>query len=85
MKKNPNKPWNWRGISKNPNITMKFIEKNIDKINFKHLSENKLQNKLLNKDDLDILIGKVSRIVCDLIDENDNLKLKLEIVKDVFK
>jgi hypothetical protein len=28
LKKYPDKPWEWESISKNPNITMKFIEKN---------------------------------------------------------
>ena len=27
IEKYPNKPWNWKGISCNPNITMEFIEK----------------------------------------------------------
>ena len=86
FEKNPNKPWDWSRISRNPNITMEFIEKKLDKINFKSLSGNKftLQNKLLNEscnNDLDILIEKVSKIVGDLIDENNDLKSKLEIVK----
>ena len=29
IKKNPNKPWDWFWISRNPNITMEFIEKKI--------------------------------------------------------
>ena len=32
IEKYPNKPWDWRCISQNPNITMDFIEKYIDKI-----------------------------------------------------
>lgn len=66
IEKYPNKPWSWYWISTNSNITMEIIDKNIDKINFKSLSCNKfiLQNKLLNdKDDLDILVEKVSKIV----------------------
>ena len=31
IEKNPDKPWDWEGISSNSNITMKFIEKNPDK------------------------------------------------------
>ena len=31
IEKYPDKPWNWNGISKNPNITMEFIEKFPDK------------------------------------------------------
>ena len=27
----PDKPWDWEGISRNPNITMEFIEANPDK------------------------------------------------------
>jgi hypothetical protein len=30
--KNPDKPWDWSGISGNPNLTMEFIDKNPDKI-----------------------------------------------------
>ena len=46
--KYPDKPWNWGGISCNPNITMEIIEKYINKINFEWLSYNSLtyQNKL---------------------------------------
>jgi hypothetical protein len=39
--KHPEKSWEWNGISKNPNITMEFIEKHSDKINFAYLSTNK--------------------------------------------
>ncbi len=31
VEKYPNKPWDWRGISWNPNITMEVIEKYPDK------------------------------------------------------
>jgi hypothetical protein len=31
IEENPNKLWNWRCISENPNLTMKFIEENPDK------------------------------------------------------
>ena len=53
IEKYPDKPWNWTWISGNSNITIEFIEKNIDKIIFKELSgedftyQNKLNN--LNK------------------------------------
>ena len=48
LEKYPEKHWNWGGISSNPNITMEFIEKNINKIRFGSLSSNKFtyQNKL---------------------------------------
>ena len=48
LEKYPEKPWNWSSISSNPNITTKFIKKNIDKINFTGLSYNKFtyQNRL---------------------------------------
>jgi len=51
IEKYPNKPWNWHGISRNPNITLKFIEKNVNKINFFSLSSNKFtyHNKLVRK------------------------------------
>ena len=41
IEKYPDKPWDWRLISANPNITMEFIEKYPDKINFTSLSQNK--------------------------------------------
>ena len=31
IKENPDKPWNWNGISNNPNITMEMIKENPDK------------------------------------------------------
>ncbi len=31
VEKYPEKPWNWDGISYNPNITMEFIEKYLNK------------------------------------------------------
>jgi len=41
IEKYPDKPWNWRGISLNPNITWKFIETNQDKPwNWSYLSSN---------------------------------------------
>ena len=30
IEKYPNKPWNWRGLSKNPSITPEFVEKHMD-------------------------------------------------------
>ena len=52
IEKHPEKPWNWLGISGNPNITIKFIKNHLYKIDFKMLSMNKLtyQNKLLEQD-----------------------------------
>ena len=48
IENHPEKPWDWYCISSNPNITIKFIEKHINKINFKYLSQNKFiyQNRL---------------------------------------
>ena len=39
------------GVSNNPNITIEFIEKHIDKISFVNLSENKFtfENKQIKK------------------------------------
>ena len=37
---NPNINWNWQDISVNPNLTLEFIENNLDKIYFEYLSEN---------------------------------------------
>ncbi len=31
IKANPDKPWNWKAISQNPNITMEIINANPDK------------------------------------------------------
>ena len=51
---NPDKPWDWSDLSYNKNITIEFIEKNIDKIDFLYLSFNTFIDKnpfleLLNK------------------------------------
>ena len=52
---NPDKPWDWSMLSShNKNITIEFIEKNIDKINFSSLSSNIFRDEnsyleLLNK------------------------------------
>ena len=41
IKKNPDKPWDWDGISRNPNITMEMIENDPDKPwNWKYISIN---------------------------------------------
>ena len=56
---NPDKPWDLSGLSGNPNITISFIENNIDKIDFSSLSSNtfidnsillKILNKILHYD-----------------------------------
>jgi hypothetical protein len=39
--KYPNKNWCFLFLSTNPSITMKFIENNIDKLDFRYLSKNK--------------------------------------------
>ena len=31
VKQNPDKPWNWHGISRNPNVTWEIIQANPDK------------------------------------------------------
>jgi len=48
VEQNWDKPWDWDVISRNPNITMEFIERNIDKISFYWLSQNlfTLQKKI---------------------------------------
>ena len=39
--KYPDKPWNWKYISQNPNLTMEMIEKNSDKPwDWKYISDN---------------------------------------------
>ena len=43
LEKQPDNTRNWRLISSNPNITMEFIEKYIDKINVGILSRNMLK------------------------------------------
>ena len=45
IEKDPNKSWNWNWGSFNPNLTMDFIEKNLEKIHFEHLSYNTFNNK----------------------------------------
>ena len=38
---NPNKPWNWDEMSRNPNITPDIIQQNLDKDwNWRYLSMN---------------------------------------------
>jgi hypothetical protein len=58
IEKHPEKPWNWDWISRNPNITIEFIENNIDRINFNRLSGNKFtfQNKQINKQEAYLLL-----------------------------
>jgi len=42
VRENPDKPWNWGGLSWNPNITWRTVKENIDKPwNWNFLSENK--------------------------------------------
>ena len=31
IKDNLDKPWNWKGVSENPNITIEIIKDNLDK------------------------------------------------------
>ena len=53
----PNKFSDYDYISLNPNITMEFIEKNKDKINFRRLSYNRFnyeKNKRTNNTNRDI-------------------------------
>ena len=41
IEKHPEKPWDWKWISRNPNITMEFIEKHLEKPwNWGWISEN---------------------------------------------
>ena len=53
LEKYPNKPWAFRqyGINSNPNLTLEFIEKYIDKIDFTYLSKNKFtyHNKMIKR------------------------------------
>ena len=55
LEKYPDKDWSWDwyGISWNPNITMEFIEKHLNKINFSDLSNQKFtfeNNKMKKKE-----------------------------------
>ena len=61
LEKYPEKPWDWCGISQNPNLTMEIIEKHIDKIDFWRLSENKLtfENTRMKKKEGYMLLEKV--------------------------
>ena len=60
LEKYPEKPWDWFWISMNPNLTMEFIEKNIDKINFSCLSQNRLtfENVRIKKKESYLLLEK---------------------------
>ena len=41
----PELPWNWKGISENPNITPDFVMANFKHIDFKCLSTNPFGNR----------------------------------------
>ena len=45
--KYPKKPWDWFGISQNPNLTMEFVENNLEKYlwNWCGISYNKFNGK----------------------------------------
>ena len=60
LEKYPEKPWNWFGISHNPNLTIEFIEKNINKICFSSLSQNKFtfENTRIKKKEGYLLLEK---------------------------
>ena len=53
-------PWDWNEISSNPNITLEMIEKNINKIKFSNLSNNKFtfENIIIKKKEGYILLEK---------------------------
>ena len=40
VQKYPDKNWDWHEISRNPNLTVEFVEEHIDDINWSMLSEN---------------------------------------------
>ena len=72
IEKHPEKPWNWYWISRNRNLTMDFIEKypekpyieiNINKISFYHLSGNEftLENTRIKKKEGYMLLEKECR------------------------
>ena len=60
LEKYPEKPWNWYEISYNPNITMEFIEKHINKISSDNLSSNKftIENTRIKKKEGYMLLEK---------------------------
>ena len=60
LEKYPEKPWDWYRISYNRNITMEFIEKNINKIKFNRLSQNKFtfENTRIKKKEGYMLLEK---------------------------
>ena len=60
LEKHPEKPWEWRLISANPNITIEFIEKYIDKLSFDSMSYNKFtfENRRINKKEVYMLLEK---------------------------
>ena len=60
LEKYPEKPWDWKGISYNPNITMDFIEKNLDKIDFTKLFQNEFifENIRMKKKESYMLLEK---------------------------
>ena len=60
LEKHPEKPWKWIGISWNQNLTLEYIEKNINKIKFSNLSDNKftIENTRIKKKEGYILLEK---------------------------
>jgi hypothetical protein len=60
LEKHPEKPWDWYGISCNPNIIMEYIEKYINKIDFEYLSQNKFtfENTRIKKKEGYMLLEK---------------------------
>ena len=61
LEKYPDKPWNWNDISRNPNITIKFIETYHNKINFNILAANTFifENKRIKKKEYYWLLEKI--------------------------
>ena len=70
-------PWNFTEISVNRNITIKFIEENIDKIDFKILSKNsfKLENRKLERLKAFMIFKKINKLSSDI---------KRKITQDYF-
>ena len=60
LEKHPEKPWDWNWISRNPNITMEFIEKHLDNIDFERLSQNEFtfENNRMKKKESYMLLEK---------------------------
>ena len=87
IEKHPEKPWDWKWISRNPNITMEFIEKHLEKPwNWGWISENpnitmEMIEKHPDKPWKWTCISKNPNITMEIIEKNIN-KIKFKYLSN---